>query len=311
METSNKTKMHSGGILFALLGLMGSFLSYYFPFFFLTMALVPAFWAAAAFRSRHGVGVLAFLTIATYVFGLVIGQSPVEALLNLGFIAPAGILLYVAQKMKLGNANCVIFLSILLTFGFFLVFCVPSIWAYGNSWEALQLFYQEALSPLYLDSTSATIAEELVSSMEWNYLSLLYSMSAEYGLVNVLVLHLLNRRHKDMDLCPLGAFGSWQLPRPYRVILSVAAIVSLVFLLWGQDSLLAADNLLVEMFMLPMYLMGAQAIYRLLRIRKSKRAAGWLTALFTAVLLLFGGYFLAMLGMFTSFRKTVVRKDQP
>lgn len=302
---------NSSGILFALLGLMGSFLSYYFPFFFLTMALVPAFWAAAAFRSRHGVGVLTFLILATYVFGLVIGQSPIDALLNLGFIAPAGILLYATQKLKLGNANCVIFLSILLTFGFFLVFCVPSIWAYGNGWEALQVFYQDALSPLYIDSTTAALAEELVSSMEWNYLSLLYSMSAEYALVNVLILHLVNRRHKDMDLCPMGSFGSWQLPRPYRLILSIAAIISLICLLLGDDSLLAADNLLVEMFMLPMYLMGAQAIYRLLCIRKSRKTAGWLTALFTGILMLFGGYFLAMLGMFTSFRKTVIRKDQP
>lgn len=311
METSNKTKMNSSGILFALLGLMGSFLSYYFPFFFFTMALVPAFWATAAFKSKNGFVILVILTVATYIFGLTIGQTPTEALLNLGFIAPAGILLYVAQKMKLGNANSVIYLAIVLTFGLFLVFCVLSIKTYGDSFSALQVFYQEALSPMYLDTTTAAYAEQLVSSLEWNYLSLLYSLGAEYALINVLVLHLLNRRHKDMDLCPLSAFGSWQLPRLYRMILAAAAIVSLICLLWGQDSLLAADNLLVEMFMLPMYLLGAQAIYRLLCLRKSRKAAGWLTALFTAVLLLFGGYFLAMLGMFNSFRKTAIRKDQP
>lgn len=309
MEMNSKTKVNKSGILFALLGLMGSFLSYYFPYFFLTMALVPAFWAAAAFRSKHGIGVLAFLTAATYIFGLLIGQTPADALLNLGFVAPAGILLYAAQKMKLGNANCVIFLSILLAFGFFLVFCVPSIGVYGNGWEALQLFYSDALSPLYADANAASMANELVASLEWNYLSLLYSLGAEYALVNVLVLHLLNRRDKAMDLCPLGAFGYWQFPRRYRLILSVAAILSVVCMLLGQDNLLAAANLLVEMFMLPMYLLGTQTIYRLLCLRKSKKASGWLTALFTGILLMFGGYLLAMLGMLASFRRNVSRKD--
>lgn len=310
METNNKTKMNISGFLFALLGLLGSFLSYYFPFFFLTMFLVPAFWAAAAFRSKNGVAVLISMTVATYVFGLVIGQTPADALLNLGFIAPAGILLYVAQKMKLGNANSVIYLSIVLTFGLFLVFCVPSIEAYGDSWSALQAFYRDALNPLYWDTTTAAFAEELVSSLEWNYLSLLYSLGAEYAFVNVLVLHLLNRRDRVMDLCPMGAFGFWEFPRRYRMILSTAAIISVLCLLWGQDFLLAAANLLVEMFMLPMYLMGVQAIYRFLSSRKSRKAAGWLTVLFSGILLMLGGYFLAIVGMMSSFRRPPFRKEQ-
>lgn len=311
MEMTNKAKVNTGGILFALLGLAGGFLSYYFPYFFLTMLLVPAFWAAVAFRSKHGAAVLIALSAATYVWGLCIGQTPGEALLILGFVAPAGILLYAVQKMKMGNANCTILLSLLMTFGFFLVFCVPSLQAYGNGWQALQLFYDDALQPLYMNASTADMARELVVSMEINYLSLLYSLGAEYALVNVLVLHLLNRRHKAMDLCPMGAFGSWRFPRRYALILVVAVNVGVLALFLGQTRFASASNLLIEMLMLPMYLMGAQTIFQLLSVRKSRKAAGWLTVLFTAILLMFGGFLLAMLGLIASLRKPVIRKEQP
>ena len=79
----------------------------------------------------------------------------------------------------------------------------------------------------------------------------------------------------------------------------------------GITSFSAATNLLYEMLMLPMMLLGAQFIYRIFLLRRGPKSARRITILLTAALLVLGGFVLFLLGMFSSFGPGRIRKEKP
>ena len=311
MEVCNNSQKNSGSLFLVILSGVGAALSYYYPFFALTMLSVPALWAAAAFKSRQGFVTLLLLTVWTYVFGLITGNGALPSLLNLGFIAPAGILLYVLQRQSMGNTRSVLYLSVVLTFGLFLVFCVPALQRYGDAYAEINSYFAQISAPFAENAALKENVELAQKMLPDIFLSFLYSLGALYALVNVRFLHHMNRRHKDMPLCPMAPFGNWSLPRLYGPVLFSAVLVLLLLEYAGITSFSAATNLLYEMLMLPMMLLGAQFIYRIFLLRRGPKSARRITILLTAALLVLGGFVLFLLGMFSSFGPGRIRKEKP
>ena len=85
------------------LAVMGGCSVYYYPLFLLTMFLVPALWAVLAFRTRPVMLVVAGALV--FLFGYMMGYDLLSCLCILGAAAPAGCVLYVSQKERMGMAE--------------------------------------------------------------------------------------------------------------------------------------------------------------------------------------------------------------
>ena len=97
---------------------------------------MPAVWAAMAFRT-HPI-LLAAVAGIVFLFGCFMGYDVMSCLCILGMAAPAGCCLWYSQKENLGNFQSVLYVSVLMTFGLFLVFCVPDLVATGDPYASIR-----------------------------------------------------------------------------------------------------------------------------------------------------------------------------
>ncbi|MBQ6892139.1 MAG: hypothetical protein IJN47_05955, partial [Clostridia bacterium] len=141
MENSRGKQNGSLWPLWLGLGVLGGVSAYFYPLFVLTMLAVPAIWAAMAFRV-HPATLLATGALV-FLFGLFMGFDTVNCLCILGLVAPAGCLLWLSQKERMGNFQSVLFLSVALTFGLFLIFCVPDLLETGDPYASLRSYFSQ------------------------------------------------------------------------------------------------------------------------------------------------------------------------
>ena len=241
------------GMLWGLwlgLAVMGGCSVYYYPLFLLTMLAVPAVWAAMAFRTRPVMLVVAAALV--FLFGYMMGYDLLSCLCILGAAAPAGCVLYVSQKERMGNFQSVLYVSLLLTFGQFLIFCVPDLAATGDPYASLRSYFAE-IPALF---------------------------EGGYALVNVLLLHAFNKRQKDMPLCPLGPYGTWSASYGYVMILGGASLLVTILTMATDTPMVSALSLLLyEMWTMPLLLTGANYLYAVLKRRLPQNRVGLLYGL--------------------------------
>ena len=247
------------------LAVMGGVSVYYYPLFVLTMLVVPAVWATMAFRTHPMM--LAVAGALVLLFGYLMGYDMVSCLCILGMAAPAGIFLWYSQKEGMGNFQSVMYVSILLTFGLFLIFCVPDLLASGDPYASLRSYF--SVIPAMFEGTSLyATAVTLVSRIDEMIVACFYAFAGAYALVNVLLLHAFNKGKKDMPLCPLGAFGTWHAPYGYVMILGGLGLVATLLAFTVDTAMTSAMSMLFyEMWAMPLLVTGANALYTLLGSR--------------------------------------------
>ena len=247
------------------LAVMGGVSVYYYPLFVLTMLVVPAVWATMAFRTHPMM--LAVAGALVLLFGYLMGYDMVSCFCILGMAAPAGIFLWYSQKEGMGNFQSVMYVSILLTFGLFLIFCVPDLLASGDPYASLRTYF--AVIPAMFEGTSLyATAVTLVSRIDEMIVACFYAFAGAYALVNVLLLHAFNKGKKDMPLCPLGPFGSWYVPYGYVMITGGLGLLATLLAFTVDTAMTSALSLLLyEMWALPLLVTGANVLYALLSRR--------------------------------------------
>ena len=244
------------------LSVMGGVSVYYYPLFVLTMFLIPAIWAAMAFRT-HPV-MLAVAGALVFLYGYMMGYGPLSCLCILGMVAPAGVLLWLSQRDGMGNFQSVMYVSVLLTFGLFLIFCVPDLLASGDPYASLRTYFAQV--PAMFEGTYLyDTARSLVSRIDEMIIAVFYAFAGAYAFINVLALHRFNKKRKDMPLCPLGPFGSWYAPYGYVMIVGGLGLVATLLAAYADTAMASALSLLLyEMWALPLLVTGANALYSLL-----------------------------------------------
>ena len=229
------------------LSVMGGVSVYYYPLFVLTMLVVPAVWAAMAFRTHPMM--LAVAGALVLLFGYLMGYDMVSCLCILGMAAPAGIFLWYSQKEGMGNFQSVMYVSILLTFGLFLIFCVPDLLASGDPYASLRSYF--SVIPAMFEGTSL-YATALTGKIVWHNDALGAVFEGK----------------KDMPLCPLGAFGTWHAPYGYVMILGGLGLVATLLAFTVDTAMTSAMSMLFyEMWAMPLLVTGANALYTLLGSR--------------------------------------------
>ena len=268
MENSRGKQNGSLWLLWLGLGVLGGVSAYFYPLFVLTMLAVPAIWAAMAFRV-HPATLLAAGALV-FLFGLFMGFDTVNCLCILGLVAPAGCLLWLSQKERMGNFQSVLFLSVALTFGLFLIFCMPDLLQSGDPYASIRTYFAD-MPELFAGTVLYDTARLLLSRIDELIVACFFAFAGLYALVNVLVLHAFNRRQGDMPLCPLGPFGTWRL-------------------------------LLYEMWAMPLMMTGANFLYSLLGRRLSghrlKLAFGIIVGALLVLVPEFAQMVLLLLGFF-------------
>ena len=256
---------------------MGGCSVYYYPLFLLTMLAVPAVWAAMAFRTRPVMLLVAAALV--FLFGYLMGYAPLNCLCILGAAAPAGCVLWFSQKERMGNFQSVLYVSLLLTFGQFLIFCVPDLVATGDPYASLRSYFAEV--PVLFEGTSLhDTALLLVSRIDELIVGCFFAFAGGYALINVLLLHAFNRRQKDMPLCPLGPYGTWSVPYGYVMILGGASLVVTILTMTTDTPMVSALSLLLyEMWAMPLLLAGANYLYAVLKHRLPHNRVGLLYGL--------------------------------
>ncbi len=247
------------------LSVMGGGSVYYYPLFVLTMLAVPAVWAAMAFRTHPAM--LAVAGALVLLFGYVMGYDTMSCLCILGMAAPAGVFLWYSQKEGMGNFQSVIYVSILLTFGLFLIFCVPDLLASGDPYASLRTYFSQI--PAMFEGTALyPTALALVSRIDEMIVACFYAFAGAYAFVNVLLLHAFNRGKRDMPLCSLGPFGSWYAPYGYVMILGGLGLLATLLAFTVDTAMTSALSLLLyEMWALPLLVTGANVLFALLSRR--------------------------------------------
>ncbi len=247
------------------LAVMGGASVYYYPLFVLTMFAVPAVWAAMAFRTRPVMLLVAGALV--FLFGYMMGYGTVSSLCILGMAAPAGCFLWYSQKERMGNFRSVMYVSILLTFGLFLIFCVPDLLTAGDPYASIRSYFAQV--PAMFEGTALyDTALSLVTRIDEVMVACFFAFAGVYALVNVLLLHALNRGRKDMPLCPLGPFGTWYAAYGYVMVSGALALLATLLVLVRDDPMLSAlSMLLYEMWALPLLFTGVNALYSLLTRR--------------------------------------------
>ena len=307
MENNKQQKINGSVFWWILLAMAGTALSYYYPLFLVFMAVTPALWAAAAFKSRPAV--LGLLTLGSLGYGLLMGYGLVSSLLSTGFIAPAGILLYLLQKYRFGNFQTVMYTSVVLCFGLFLVISAPSLIGGGGAYDLIRQAMLESAELLKESEYMYALAREIANSVEDVALAYYYILSAFFALSNRLFLQAFNKKG-DMDLCPMGPFGSWCAPARYvnfSCILMLVSTLLMYFSSWSYAVILG--NISYVLCVLPLALTGANVLYALLgkKLQGKKRNAVFILLL--AALTVMSIFVLAMLGFFAGMRRR--RKEQP
>ena len=294
------------------LSVMGGVSAYFYPLFVATMFLVPAVWATMAFRTHPAM--LAVAGALVFLFGCLMGFEPLNCLCILGLAAPAGSFLWFSQKERTGNFQSVLYVSILLTFGMFLIFCVPDLLQSGDPYASIRSYFA-GMPALFEGTYLYSTALALTSRIDELIVACFYAFAGVYALANVLFLHAFNRRKKDMPLCPMGPFGTWCAPYGFVMILGALGIGATVLTAAMDTPALSALSLLLyEMWALPMLLTGANFLYTLLSRRLSGAGLKLIFgSLMGAGLLLspqFAQMALLLLGLVGSIRRRRAGKEQ-
>ena len=271
MENSRGKRNGMSWGLWLGLAVVGGVSVYYYPLFVLTMLVTPAVWAVMAFRT-HPV-MLAVAGGLVLLFGFLMGYDTVNGLCILGMAVPAGAFLWFSQKEGMGNFQSVMYVSILLTFGLFLIFCLPDLLQSGDPYASLRSYFAQV--PAMFEGTALyDAARALVSRIDEMIVACFYAFAGAYALVNVLLLHAFNRGKKDMPLCPLGPFGAWYAPYGYTMVAGAGGLVATFLAVTVNTPMVSSlSMLLYEMWALPLLFTGVNALYTLLCRRLPKGTA--------------------------------------
>lgn len=294
------------------LAVMGGVSVYYYPLFVLTMLAVPAVWAALAFRTHPLM--LAVAGALVLLFGYIMGYDLVSCLCILGMVAPAGVFLWYSQKAGMGNFQSVMYVSILLTFGLFLLFCVPDLLQSGDPYASLRAYFAQ-IPAMFEGSALYATALALASRIDELIVACFYAFAGTYALVNVLLLHGFNKGKKDMPVCPLGPFGSWYAPYGYVMILGgLGLLATLLAFTVDTATTWALSLLLYEMWAMPLLVTGANALYALLGRRLPTARLKLIYGLLLGASLLFAPQFaqvaLLLLGLTGVIRRRRAGKER-
>lgn len=294
------------------LAVMGGVSVYYYPLFVLTMLAAPAVWAALAFRTHPLM--LAVAGALVLLFGYIMGYDLVSCLCILGMVAPAGVFLWYSQKAGMGNFQSVMYVSILLTFGLFLLFCVPDLLQSGDPYASLRAYFAQ-IPAMFEGSALYATALALASRIDELIVACFYAFAGAYALVNVLLLHGFNKGKKDMPVCPLGPFGSWYAPYGYVMILGgLGLLATLLAFTVDTATTWALSLLLYEMWAMPLLVTGANALYALLGRRLPTARLKLIYGLLLGASLLFAPQFaqvaLLLLGLTGIIRRRRAGKER-
>ena len=286
---------------------------YYYPLFMLTMFLTPAVWAALAFRTRPSM--LAVAAALVFLFGYLMGFGALNRLCILGMVLPAGAGLWFSQRENMGNFQSVLYVSVLLTFGLFLIFCLPDLITFGDPYVSLRIYFAQV--PAMFEGTSLQdTALLLVSRIDELIVACFFAFAGGYALVNVLLLHAFNKRQKDMPLCPLGPYGTWSASYGYVMILGGASLLVTILTMATDTPMVSALSLLLyEMWAMPLLLTGANYLYAVLKHRLPQNRVGLLYGLVMGAGLVFlyqiFQMVLLLLGLVGVIRRRRAGKAQP
>ncbi len=293
------------------LSVMGGISVYYYPLFVLTMFVIPAVWAAMAFRTHPAMLLVASALV--FLFGYMMGYDTVNCLCILGMAAPAGAFLWYSQREGMGNFQSVMYVSILLTFGLFLIFCLPDLLQSGDPYASLRSYFGE-IPAMFEGTPLYATALSLVSRIDEMMVACFYVFAGIYALVNVLLLHAFNRR-RDMPLCPLGPYGSWFAPYGYTMAVGGLGLLATLLAATMDTAVISAASLLLyEMWALPLLFTGANALYALLSRRMPSARLKLIYGLLLGTGLVFVSQLaqvvLLLLGLTGVIRRQRVRKEQ-
>ncbi len=247
------------------LAVLGGCSAYYYPLFVLTMFVVPAVWAAMAFRTHFVM--LAVAGALVFLFGYMMGYGLLSCLCILGLTAPAGFFLWFCQKERMGNFQSVLYVSILLTFGLFLIFCVPDLLSSGDPYVSIRGYFA-GVSAMFEGTALQQSAQLVASRIDELIVACFFAFAGVYALVNVLLLHAFNKGKQDMPLCPLGPFGTWCAPYGYVMVLGGLALAATLLVFFVDTPMASTLSLLLyEMWAMPMLLTGANFLFAILSRR--------------------------------------------
>ena len=294
------------------LSVMGGVSVYYYPLFVLTMFVVPAVWAAMAFRTRPFLLLVAGALV--FLFGLAMGYGVQSCLCILGMVAPAGAFLWLSQRDGMGNFQSVMYVSILLTFGLFLLFCVPDLLATGDPYASIRTYFA-GVPALFEGTNLYETSLALVSRIDEMMVACFYAFAGIYALVNVLLLHAFNRGKGDMPLCPLGPFGTWFASYGYVMVSGALGLGATVLMLTVDTPMVSAlGMLLYEMWALPLLFTGANALFLLLSRRLPRGRARLIYGVVMGASLIFSPQFaqmaLLLLGLVAVIRRRRAGKER-
>lgn len=247
------------------LAVTGGVSVYYYPLFVLTMLAVPAVWAAMAFRTHPVMLIVAGGLVC--LFGWFMGYGTLSCLCILGMAVPAGAFLWYSQRERMGNFQSVMYVSVLLTFGLFLLFCVPDLLSSGDPYASIRTYFA-VVPEMFAGTNLYDAALTLVSRIDEMMIACFYAFGAAYAFVNVLLLHAFNKGRKDMPLCPLGPFGTWFAPYGYVMVSGALCLVAAVLSATVNTPMVSTlSMLLYEMWALPLFVTGVNALYALVTVR--------------------------------------------
>lgn len=316
METRQPEKNTALFWIFAIAGAAGAMLCYEFDFFF-ALLFLPACWSAAAFHGKNGAGILAALSVATLLYGILyLGYDFLFAFRILFLILPASAILFLFHKYKIGNTLAALTIAPAIAVGLFVIFCGNAILNGEEVYSEARLYFYAVLDPAFkLIPTSRLpfTLEELIESLPLFYPGFVYAFGAFYALVNTVLLQIFNGRKKQMPLVPARSPAFWSVPRRYILGCFILVMLSLVLDLSGVSfgsSLMLVGYLMLT---LPLGVAGASAVYMLLTVRKNTSGRRVLAIAVIVILTLtgIGGYIFPVLGFFKSspFRRLAPKHD--
>ena len=286
-------------IVYAVLSVEGTGLMHAGPLLIL-MAVLPALWAATAFRARPFM--LGVLALTALLSAYLISGSLSSTLLLCAFTVPAGAVIYLLQRFRFGNFYTVFFTSVVLTAGLYAYVCGPSLLAGGSAFDQIGrsiLTMGQTMQPVYdamgmgaiwAEVFSAAAVTDLVSTVG---VAVLYAIGALVALSNTLLLHAMNRSHA-MPLCPLSPFERWNVPRGF-VFGSLALMLIGVFAMTGGAAFgTALVCVIFVIWVMPMALVGLSVLYG----EKKRLAPVIVMAVLAIPLYLYVPPLLALIAMF-------------
>lgn len=253
-------------LLYAALGIAGTALVNAGHVFVL-MAVLPALWAAAAFRTRpYLLGVLALTALLSAYLR---SRSVTSALLLFAFTAPAGAVIYLLQRYRFGNFYTVFFTSAVLAAGLYVCVCGPSLLSGGRAFDRIAagiLSAGQTVQPVYdamgagelwAQVFSAATITDLVSTAG---VAVVYAIGALLAFSNTMLLHAMNRA-RTMPLCPLSPFQKWNVPRGFVFGMLALMLVGVVAMMSGSEFGNALVVVIFVIWVMPMALVGLSVLY--------------------------------------------------